>query len=143
MLKKKHKQHTSNQHTATQLDPYCPKFQQRHRMVCHLHDLFRQQFSASELYLSPNIMKLPPDARAIIISRVRNYQGFCEKSDPEILHNIGYFSFRSHKLIWAIYRDDGNRSGDSVSLDQIKKNALHMMVTTAEEYWSDLPEDFF
>ena len=115
------------------------------RAVRALNDAFRINFTATELYLSPNLLQLSIDDQEQILNAVRKFRRFSEKSDPAMIHHQGFFRHGELDIVWTIYHHDGEvehpEPHQSLDLDLSKR---WMMIMTAEEWWEDdLPENLF
>ena len=108
-----------------------------------LNDAFRLSFTSTELYCSPELMKLPVEAQETILEQVRHYRRFNEVNDPLMMHNQGFFLFEGHRIVWTVYCYEEEQSltqTKPVNLDLTKR---HMMIMMADEWWENLPENIF
>ena len=110
------------------------------RCIRALNDAFRLSYSSTELYCSPEILKLDLDDQEQILQRVRDYRSFDETNDPNMIHNWGHFQHGERTIVWEIYCTENEGRAQAVNPTSLDLTQRHMMILLAEEWWNDLPE---
>lgn len=114
------------------------------RAICSLNDAFRLNFTSTELYASPDLLKLSIDDQATILNRIRNYRNFNATNDPHMTHHQGFFLHEDIPVVWTIYyHEQQEKPLHQLRHVDIDLTRRHMMVMTADEWWGDLPENVF
>ena len=95
------------------------------RAIRALNDAFRLSFTCTELYCSPEVMKLSVESQATILDRVRNYRRFNEVNDPHMMHNQGFFLFEGSPIVWTVYcyeEEQNPTQTNPVNIDLTKRH---------------------
>jgi len=124
---------------ASSLPVYDLEWQEWMQALSTLNDAFRLAFTSSELYCSPDFLKIDHNAHSAIFKRVRGYRNFNEDNDPSHDHSRGFFEYEGVDYVWEIVylTPDGNDlSANYLNLDL---TCRCMMITTQDEWWDNLP----
>lgn len=132
------------QDTAPHEEYYTEEWLEWTRAIRALNDAFRLSFTSTELYVSPDLLKLSIDDQSGILDRVKNYRNFNETNDPLMVHNQGFFRLGNTRVVWVIHyyqeAETPLRQLNPVNIDLTQRMLLIM---TAEEWWEDLPKNIF
>ena len=131
---------------CTHEDYYTEEWLEWIKAICSLNDAFRLSFTSTELYCSPDLLKLSIEDQARILDRVRQYQNFTKANDPLMSHNQGFFLHEGTPIVWTIYyheEDQAQKRSRPLNPVDIDLTKRHMMIMTASEWWNDLPENIF
>jgi len=111
------------------------------RVICFLNDAFRLSFTSTELYCSPDILKLDIEDQGKILQRVRDFRNFNESNDPNMLHQRGAFIYEEHHIHWEIYCANLEGKDDSPDPANLDLTQRHMMIFLEDESWSRLQKN--
>jgi hypothetical protein len=99
-----------------------------------LNDAFRTTFVGGVLLITPGIDALPPDLKARVLKKVRDFNDFDVGNDPHQEHDFGAFELSNRKFFFKIdYYDRSMEFGSPDPTDPaVTVRALTVML--AEEY---------
>ncbi len=84
----------------------------RFSRMAELNDRLRQTFTGGQVVLTRGIAELPPQDKAAILRKVREFDDFHEGNDPWGEHDFGSFEHNGVKIYWKIdYYDADIRYG--------------------------------
>jgi hypothetical protein len=79
----------------------------RRRRIRDLNDTFRRQqsnaaFMLGEFFKTPRIMELPWGEQWAIVDKVKKFEYFDLRLDPNELHDFGAFVHKDQRIFWKI-----------------------------------------
>jgi hypothetical protein len=102
--------------------------------IRRLNDAFRTTFVGGVLLITAGVEALPPDLKARVLKKVRDFNDFDADNDPHQEHDFGAFELSNCKFLFKIdYYDRSMELGSPDPTDPaVTVRALTVML--AEEY---------
>ena len=96
-----------------------------------LNDTFRTSFIGGRILLTAGTAELPPDLKAQLLLKVKDFTAFDEGSDPHHEHDFGVIELEGERYFWKIdlYEDPDVKDSDG---EPLVNRVLTIML--AEEY---------
>jgi hypothetical protein len=102
--------------------------------IRELNDSLRRTFLGGKVMLTAGVDALPPEFKACVLSKVRDFNEFSTDNDPHGEHDFGAFEINNEKFFWKIdyYTLDIEGSSEDPANPAVSTRVLSIMY--ASEY---------
>jgi len=105
------------------------------KAICRLNDLLRTTFMGGDVHVTCGVAALDDEARAAILTKVREFDAFDRGNDPYGEHDFGSFEHAAERYLWKIayYAKDDFTAGSENPADP-RATSRVLTIMRADEY---------